>query len=87
MTRVPDMQDLTCREVVEIVTDYLEGRLSAGERLAFEEHLVMCAGCTAYLEQMRQTIRITGALREERLPDAVKSGLLEAFRDWKRGGA
>ena len=84
MTSEPDESDITCREVVDVVTDYLEGRLSTAERLAFEEHVVMCSGCAAYLDQMRQTIRIAGSLREEEVPEAVRVGLVEAFRDWKR---
>jgi anti-sigma factor RsiW len=76
-------RDLTCRELVEIVTDYLEGRLPSHDRLRFEEHLLVCPGCTNYLEQMRETIRLTGALREEDLPAPAREELLEAFRHWK----
>jgi predicted anti-sigma-YlaC factor YlaD len=76
--------DLTCRELVEIVTDYLEGAMPAGERLRFEEHLVICPGCTNYLEQMRQTIRVVGSLGEENVPVPGRDELLRAFREWKR---
>jgi anti-sigma factor RsiW len=76
-------RDLTCRELVEIVTDYLEGRLPPGDRLRFDEHLLVCPGCTNYLEQMRETIRLTGTLREEDLPAPAREELLEAFRNWK----
>ena len=74
--------DLPCHELVEIVTEYLDGTLPASERLRFEQHLVICPGCTTYVEQMRTTIRLTGRLRERDVPAA----LLEAFRDWKRRG-
>jgi anti-sigma factor RsiW len=77
--------DLTCRELVEIVTDYLEGRLPPGDRVRFEEHILVCEGCTAYVEQMRETIRLTGALRTEDVPAEAQEELLRAFRGWKAG--
>jgi anti-sigma factor RsiW len=77
--------DLPCQELVELVTDYLEGRLSARERLRFERHLPICSGCRAYVEQMRQTLRALGVLPEESIEPTAKQRLLEAFRDWKRG--
>ena len=73
---------LTCHEVVEIITDYLEGVLPAGDRRRVEEHLAICDGCTTYLEQMRETIRLTGMLTEEQIPEDQKQRLLEAFRTW-----
>ena len=79
------IDELTCRELVEVVTDYLEGSLPPADRIRFEEHLVMCAPCTIYLDQMRETIRLTGTLREEQLDLAARDALLSAFRDWKRG--
>jgi anti-sigma factor RsiW len=75
--------DLTCREIVELVTDYLDERLPPDTRLAFEAHLNACPGCTIYLDQMRQTIRLTGALREEQLSPEVQRELIEAFRGWR----
>jgi anti-sigma factor RsiW len=69
--------------VVEIITDYLEDALPADERRRVEEHLAICEGCTNYLEQMRETIRLTGMLTEEQIPDEQKQQLLEAFRDWR----
>ena len=77
--------ELTCQEVVELVTDYLEDRLPPDDRGRFERHLVMCAGCTEYLEQMRETIRLTGMLREEDVDRGVLDELLAAFRGWTRG--
>jgi anti-sigma factor RsiW len=49
-------EDLTCKEVVEIVSDYLEGALSAEDRARFDAHLTVCDGCHTYVEQMRETI-------------------------------
>ena len=73
---------LSCQEVVELVTDYLEGRLSRRDRRRFEKHLKACDGCTAYLEQMRQTIRALGTVQERHLPAKARRELLDAFRDW-----
>ena len=73
---------LTCHEVVDLITDYLEDALSPGDRRRVEEHLAICDGCTAYLEQMRETIRLTGMLTEEQIPEDQKQRLLEAFRTW-----
>ena len=75
-------QGLTCHEVVELVTDYLEGALPPPERARVEEHLSVCDGCTRYLEQMRETIRLTGRLTEEQIPAQQKQALLDAFRTW-----
>ena len=78
------MSELTCRELVEVVTDYLEGRLAQPDRRRFEEHLGTCRGCTTYLQQMRETIRLTGALREEHIPAPAQAELLRVFRGWSR---
>lgn len=76
--------DPACREIVEVVTDYLEGRLSAEDRARFEQHLSICDGCSTYLEQIRQTIRAAGALREESLDPRQREDLLRLFRNWKK---
>ena len=73
---------LTCHEVVELVTDYLEDALPPDERRRVEEHLSGCEGCTRYLAQMRETIRLTGMLTEEQIPEQQKTVLVEAFRGW-----
>lgn len=78
------MTELTCREVVELVTDYLNGALAEPERARFEAHLAGCEPCTAYLQQMRTTVELSGRLDEDSLPDDVKRELLAAFRRWKR---
>jgi anti-sigma factor RsiW len=85
VTRLPD-PDLSCRELVELVTDYLEERLPPADRERFELHLVICDGCRAYLEQMRQVLRVAGRLEETSLGAAARDTLLAAFRGWKRGG-
>ncbi len=77
-------EELTCREIVELVTEYLEGTMPADRRRLFEEHLAMCEGCSIYLEQMRAAIRLTGTLSEESLSPELQAGLLAAFRDFKR---
>lgn len=79
-----DPDELTCREFVELVTDYLEGALSPDERARFEAHLLDCDDCPIYLDQIRETIRTVGALREEGIDPAAKEELLTIFRDWKR---
>jgi anti-sigma factor RsiW len=73
---------VTCVQLVELVTAYLDGTLPSGDRLRFEQHLVICEGCAAYLDQMRETIRLTGTLREEHLDGATRDALLHAFRAW-----
>jgi anti-sigma factor RsiW len=75
--------ELTCKELVEVVTDYLEGSLPAEQRLLFEEHLAFCDWCQSYLQQMRATIRLTGTLREDDLTPEARDELLGVFRDWK----
>ena len=76
--------EMTCKELVELVTDYLEGTLPADVRLQMESHLAGCDGCTHYLEQMRETIRLTGNVREESLSEAQREDLLRLFHDWKK---
>jgi anti-sigma factor RsiW len=77
---------LTCQELVELVTDYLEGRLPVPDRARFEEHLAACEGCTAYVEQMRALVEALGALPEPVVPPELEADLLAAFRDWRGGG-
>ncbi|HEY1420262.1 MAG TPA: zf-HC2 domain-containing protein [Candidatus Dormibacteraeota bacterium] len=74
---------MTCRQVVELMTDYLEGLLSAPDRARFEAHLAGCDGCTAYLAQLRMTRRLVGRLADEPIPPLLQRDLMEAFRDWK----
>ena len=77
---------MSCREVVELVNDYLEGVLSPADTELFEEHLMSCEGCSRYLDQVRFTIDTVGRLREHDVPAETRERLLVAFRDWKRSG-
>jgi anti-sigma factor RsiW len=72
---------MTCQELVELVTDYLEGALPREDAARFEAHVAACPGCEVYLEQMRSTIAVTGASGDGVEPAAV-SPLLDAFRHW-----
>jgi anti-sigma factor RsiW len=77
------VEQLSCRELVELVTDYLEGALPEEERLRFEDHIGRCGGCKIYLEQIRQTIAALGHLPEDGLTPEAERELLEAFRGWR----
>lgn len=76
-------RELACKEMVELVTAYLEDALEPGDRERFEEHLVFCDGCDQYLEQMRVTVVATGHVDPGRLPAELEERLLEAFRGWR----
>lgn len=80
---MPPEPELTCAEVVELVTDYLEGRLSESARRGFDEHLTECDGCTAYVEQMRTTIAVSGRLSSPEPRAELEERLLQAFRGWR----
>ena len=82
MTEIADQ--LSCQELVELVTAYLDDALPSAERARFEAHITDCDGCTGYLEQIRLTIGFTGRLAPEQLDPAAEAVLLDAFRDWKR---
>jgi anti-sigma factor RsiW len=73
---------LSCRELVALVTEYLDGMLSHRERMRFERHIAVCPPCRGHLEQMRETIRASGALTEESLSQAARDHLLDAFAGW-----
>jgi predicted anti-sigma-YlaC factor YlaD len=74
------MAELTCKELVELVTDYLDGALSTAERARVDEHLSTCPFCRTYLDQMRETIRTLGHLPEEEVSPEALDALLQAFR-------
>lgn len=78
-------QEIPCQQVVELVTDYLEGALSRRDRRRFEHHLAGCPHCTAYLAQMRETLRLTGRLVPEDLTPAMESEFTEIYREWRSG--
>jgi anti-sigma factor RsiW len=73
---------MTCRELVELVTAYLDGMLSDAQRREFEEHLALCPGCEDYLAQFQQTIDLLGELPEETVSAPGRQRLLDAFADW-----
>ena len=73
-------RDLACRQAVELVTDYLEGKLSRRQRRRFERHLRGCPHCTTYLEQIRSTVRLAGQLDPEPLDADTRDGLIQLYR-------
>jgi anti-sigma factor RsiW len=78
------MAALTCQQVVELVTDYLEGSLGWRDRRRFEKHLRACDACSRYIEQMRETLDLLGAVPVDTLSTEAQSTLLDAFRELKR---
>jgi anti-sigma factor RsiW len=76
-------EEMTCRELVEVVSDYLDGTLPKQDRLRLEQHLERCPYCVHYIEQMRQTIEALGELSEESLAPETREELVEAFRGWR----
>jgi predicted anti-sigma-YlaC factor YlaD len=77
-------EHISCQEVVELVTDYLEGAMSAEDAALFEQHLNFCDGCDLYVEQLRTTIAAVGRIDESDVPPAVRDTLRAAFRDRRR---
>ena len=80
-------RDLPCQEVVELVTDYLEGALSDADRQRFERHLAGCPHCTEYLAQMRETIQLTGRVEPEDLTPQQRDEFVELCRCWRSDAA
>ena len=74
--------ELVCRQAVELVTDYLEGALSAADRERLEGHLAGCPHCTEYLAQMRRTLDALGRIEPETLEPAVQDELVALYRRW-----
>jgi len=75
---------LACQEIVEVITDYLEGAMDADLRASFETHLAGCPHCTHYVEQIRAMIDLSGTIEAEALSPQFRAGLLEAFRGFAR---
>lgn len=76
---------LTCKQITELVTDYLEGRMSLGDRIRFQIHLGMCRHCRAYLRQMKVTVAALGQLPDEiEIPQPIRDELRRRFADWHR---
>ena len=84
MTEI-QLPEMPCRELVELVTEYLEGTLPAGDRVRFEAHLGDCEYCTTYLDQMRTTIRLVGRIPEDSVDPVALQALRAAFRGWRDG--
>jgi anti-sigma factor RsiW len=74
---------MRCREVVELMTAYLDGALSAADRARFEQHISGCDGCRAYLAQLRTAGMLMGRVADEPMPEQLKAELMNAFRSWK----
>lgn len=74
---------MKCREVVELMTDYLEGVLPSHDRERFEQHIAGCDGCRAYLAQLRATLLAMRRFEEAPIPERVQEELVQAFRDWR----
>jgi anti-sigma factor RsiW len=76
-------RDLTCQQAVELVTDYLEGTLSRGQRRRFEKHLRGCPHCSAYLQQIRTTIELAGHVEPDQLDETTRNGLIDLYRRYR----
>jgi anti-sigma factor RsiW len=72
---------ISCQEVVEVITDYLEGKLAPEDAAIFEAHLAICDGCQWYLDQMRTTIATVGHIEDEEVPAGLRDTVLAAFRN------
>jgi anti-sigma factor RsiW len=83
MIAIRSRPEMTCRELVHLITDYFEGGLSRRDKRRFERHLAGCDGCTIYVEQMRETLSVTGTLEEDALSPEARRELLAVFRHWK----
>ena len=71
---------ISCQEVVEVVTDYLEGKLAPEDAAILEAHLQLCEGCQFYLDQMRITIDAVGRIEDEEVPTELRDTVVAAFR-------
>jgi predicted anti-sigma-YlaC factor YlaD len=76
-------RDIVCQKAVELVTDYLEGALSRRDQRRFEGHLRGCPNCSAYLEQIKLTIALTGSIAPKELTPEARDDLVELFRAWQ----
>jgi anti-sigma factor RsiW len=81
-----ELDDISCRELVELVSDYFEGALTASDRARLESHVARCGNCAAYVRQMRETITLMGRLPAQTLSVETEGQLRVAFREWKARG-
>jgi anti-sigma factor RsiW len=87
LRRRPSDEGLSCNELVELVSDYLEGALPAVDHARFEAHVAGCVNCAAYVRQMRETLVLLGSLPADALSREAEEELRTAFRDWNAGTA
>jgi anti-sigma factor RsiW len=76
------LPEMPCQELVEAITDYLEGALLERDRIRFEEHLAVCGKCQEYVAQFERTIAAVGVVKEQDLDPEVRADLMEVFRGW-----
>jgi predicted anti-sigma-YlaC factor YlaD len=76
-------RDLVCQQAVEMVTDYLEGALRRRDRRRLESHLRACPNCSAYLEQIKATIRLTGSVEPDDLSPEALDEMVQLYRRWR----
>ena len=79
------LPEMPCQELVEVISDYLEDRLSPADRTRFEAHLEQCEACRTYLDQFRQTISALGRLPQQTLSAEARAALVAAFKGFRRG--
>jgi len=79
--------DLTCKELVEVITDYFDGAMHDVDRARFERHLAECSGCTSVVSQFRTTIEVTGRLTEDQVTPEQREAMRDVFRRWREDGA
>jgi anti-sigma factor RsiW len=82
---MPELPEMPCRELVEVITDYLEDALPQRDRRRFEAHLAECDDCRDYVAQFEQTIALSGRIQPERLPPGLQDDLVSVFRAWRGG--
>jgi anti-sigma factor RsiW len=75
---------MSCEELVELITEYLEGALPETRKEAFEEHIAICPPCRAYLAEIRKTVAAAGTLTEDDIPPSTREAMLDVFRNWNR---
>lgn len=76
--------NMSCQELVELITEYLEDSMPFWDRVRFQVHLGFCSGCRNYLNQMKQTIQTLGQLPADPIPEDIRDELLKRFRTWKK---
>jgi anti-sigma factor RsiW len=81
---MPDAHDITCRQAVALMTDYLDGALSQDDVDLVEAHLGECEGCAEHLRQIRITVAVTGRIREDDLAPRAREDLMDLYRRWQR---